>query len=148
MEFTKKASYFATKKTHKKLEFVSNHHGEPFLMDLSIFDFSNPSNSVNASRFVVRKGRTLYLSLVGDSLREPFWPDGTGIAFGFMGAFDTVWAIRSWANGSTPLGVLNERESILTMLSQLTPHKLSKNFKNYSIDPSTRYLNKIYKFCT
>ena len=135
MEFTKKASFFATDEALKKLEFVKNHHGEP---DLSIFDFSTPMNPVNSSRFVVRKGRTLYLSLAGDSLREPFWPMGTGIACGFMAALDTAWAIRLWANGSTPIGVLNERESIFTMLSKLTPDNVCKNFKNYSIDPSTR----------
>ena len=136
MEFTKNASFLVSNEALKKLEFAKNHYGEP---DLLIFDFSTPLNSVNSLRFVVRKGRTLFLSLVGDSLREPFWPLGTGIACGFMGAFDTAWAIRSWANGSTPASVINERESIFTMLSKLTPDKLSKNFNNYSIDPYTRY---------
>ena len=88
------------------------------------------------------------MTLVGDSLREPFWPQGTGIALGFIAAYDTAWALRAWANGRTPSEVLVERESIFTLLSQITPDHLNKNFQEYSIDPSTRLLNILFELHT
>ena len=39
---------------------------------------------------------------------------------------------------SNPLGVLEERENLYSMLSQTTDENLNKNFKNYSLDPRTR----------
>ena len=70
--------------------------------DLSIFDFTNLYAARNSCRAVVRcvdiwdylqyllylkifaisvrKGFPLLLAVAGDSLLEPFWPDGTGCA--------------------------------------------------------------------
>ena len=31
------------------------------------------------------------------SLLEPFWPDGTGCARGFLSALDAAWMVRSWS---------------------------------------------------
>ena len=45
--------------------------------DVSIFDFTNLYTSQNACRVQERKGCRLLLALVGDSLMEPFWPEGT-----------------------------------------------------------------------
>ena len=78
------------------------------------------------------------MSLVGDSLLEPFWPLGTGIARGFLAAFDTAWQIKGLANGKSPLELLCERESIYQFLSQTTHDNMSKNYEEYSIDPTTR----------
>ncbi|RXN24753.1 methionine sulfoxide oxidase mical3a isoform X2 [Labeo rohita] len=66
---------------------------------------------------------------------------GTGIARGFLAAMDAAWMVRSWAHGSSPLEVLAERESIYRLLPQTTPENVSKNFSQYSVDPTTRYPN-------
>ena len=46
--------------------------------DVSIFYFSHLDSSSHASRVVERGGRRLVLGLVGDSLMQPFWPEGLG----------------------------------------------------------------------
>ena len=47
--------------------------------DVSIFDFTNLYTSQNACRVRQRNGKILLLGLVGDSLMDPFWPEGTGV---------------------------------------------------------------------
>nr|XP_019959820.1 PREDICTED: F-actin-methionine sulfoxide oxidase mical1-like [Paralichthys olivaceus] len=70
---------------------------------------------------------------------DPFWPLGTGIARGFLAAFDTAWMVRSWGMRVPHLKVLAERESVYQLLSQTTPENTSKNYAGYSINPKTRY---------
>ena len=36
---------------------------------------------------------------VGDSLLEPFWPEGTGVGRGFLGVLDTAWMISRSQGG-------------------------------------------------
>ena len=53
------------------------------------------------------------MTVVGDSLLEPFWPEGTGCARGFLSAIDAAWMFRRWANGKlNPLEIICERENI------------------------------------
>lgn len=40
---------------------------------------------------------------------QPFWPLGTGVARGFLAAFDAAWMVKRWAEGAEPLEVLAER---------------------------------------
>lgn len=40
---------------------------------------------------------------------QPFWPLGTGVARGFLAAFDAAWMVKRWAEGAGPLEVLAER---------------------------------------
>ena len=64
-----------------------------------------------AARVTVRKGQPLLGLIVGDSLLEPFWPEGTGCARGFLSAMDAGWMIRDWFIGKkNPLKILAERE--------------------------------------
>ena len=79
-KYATEACLFATGHYSRKLphtNFALNSHGEP---DLSIFDFTNLYAAKNSCRAIVRKGFPLLLSVAGDSLLEPFWPDGTGCA--------------------------------------------------------------------
>ena len=39
----------------------------------------------------------LFLLEILVSLLEPFWPDGTGCARGFLSALDAAWMLRSWS---------------------------------------------------
>merc|ERR1712020_881530 len=107
--------------------------------DCAVFDFTNLYSARNASRVMVRKGHQLLMAIVGDSLLEPFWPEGTGCARGFLSCLDTAWLLRQWALGQrNALDILAERENIYRLLTQ-TPHALKEGYKSYTIDPKTRY---------
>ena len=55
----------------------------------------------NSCRVIERRGHRLMVSLVGDSLLEPFWPTGTGCARGFFGGLDACWLMRGVAQGES-----------------------------------------------
>ncbi|XP_028264869.1 F-actin-monooxygenase mical1 [Parambassis ranga] len=130
------AAFFSTGAKLPDLQFAQNHAGQP---DVAMFDFTCMHRAENASLVRERRGKKLLVALVGDCLVEPFWPLGTGIARGFLAAFDTAWMVRSWGMGVPHLKVLAERESIYQLLSQTTPENTSKNYAGYSINPKTRY---------
>ncbi|KAF7669495.1 hypothetical protein LDENG_00189660 [Lucifuga dentata] len=130
------AANFSTGGNLPDLQFAQNYAGQA---DVAMFDFTCMYRAENASLVKERRGKKLLMGLVGDCLVEPFWPLGTGIARGFLAAFDTAWMVRSWGMGVPHLRVLAERESIYQLLSQTTPENTSKNYAGYSIDPSTRY---------
>uniref|UniRef100_A0A9J8CYE7 F-actin monooxygenase n=1 Tax=Cyprinus carpio carpio TaxID=630221 RepID=A0A9J8CYE7_CYPCA len=138
LSYAREAADFSTNHQLPKLDFAINHYGQP---DVAMFDFTCMYASENAALVRQRNGHKLLVALVGDSLLEPFWPMGTGIARGFLAAMDAAWMVRSWAHGSSPLEVLAERESIYRLLPQTTPENVSKNFSQYSVDPTTRYPN-------
>ncbi|CAN9507089.1 unnamed protein product [Ophioblennius macclurei] len=136
--YAREAADFGTNYQLPTLDFAMNHLGQP---DVAMFDFTSMHASENAALVRERYGHQLLVSLVGDSLLEPFWPMGTGCARGFLAAFDTAWMVKSWAQGRTALEVLAERESIYRLLPQTTPENITKNFEQYTIDPGTRYPN-------
>ncbi|KAK2885233.1 hypothetical protein Q8A67_016070 [Cirrhinus molitorella] len=137
-KYALEAADFSTDHMLPDLEFALNHAGRP---DVAVFDFTCMHRADNASLVRERKGKRLLIALVGDTLVEPFWPLGTGIARGFLAAFDTAWMVRNWGKGVPPLELLAERESVYQLLSQTSPENTSKNYAAYSIDPSTRYPN-------
>ncbi|XP_076011704.1 F-actin-monooxygenase MICAL2 isoform X2 [Genypterus blacodes] len=136
--YAREAADFGTNYQLPTLDFAMNHCGQP---DVAMFDFTSMHASENAALVRDRSGHQLLVSLVGDSLLEPFWPMGTGCARGFLAAFDTAWMVKSWAQGRPVLEVLAERESIYRLLPQTTPENIAKNFDQYTIDPGTRYPN-------
>ncbi|KAF6084495.1 microtubule associated monooxygenase, calponin and LIM domain containing 3 [Phyllostomus discolor] len=138
LNYAREAADFSTQQQLPSLDFAINHYGQP---DVAMFDFTCMYASENAALVRELHGHQLLVALVGDSLLEPFWPMGTGIARGFLAAMDSAWMVRSWSLGATPLEVLAERESIYRLLPQTTPENVSKNFSQYSIDPVTRYPN-------
>uniref|UniRef100_W5N104 Molecule interacting with CasL protein 1 n=1 Tax=Lepisosteus oculatus TaxID=7918 RepID=W5N104_LEPOC len=132
------AAHFSTNRQLPGLEFALNHARQP---DVAMFDFTCMFRAEAASLVRERGGSRLLICLVGDCLVEPFWPLGTGIARGFLAAFDAAWMVKRWGKGTPPLEVLAERESLYQLLSQTTPENTSKNYSAYSIDPTTRYPN-------
>ncbi|XP_029552680.1 protein-methionine sulfoxide oxidase mical3a isoform X4 [Salmo trutta] len=138
LSYAREAADFSTNHQLPTLDFAINHYGQP---DVAMFDFTCMYASENAALVRQRNGRQLLVSLVGDSLLEPFWPMGTGIARGFLAAMDSGWMVKSWAQGNASLDVLAERESIYRLLPQTTPENINKNFSHYSVDPTTRYPN-------
>ncbi|XP_031420386.1 protein-methionine sulfoxide oxidase mical3a isoform X2 [Clupea harengus] len=138
LSYAREAADFSTNHQLPALDFAINHYGQP---DVAMFDFTCMYASENAALVRQRNGHQLLVALVGDSLLEPFWPMGTGIARGFLAAMDSAWMVRSWAQGKSTLEVLAERESLYRLLPQTTPENVSKNFSQYSVDPTTRYPN-------
>nr|XP_030147784.3 F-actin-monooxygenase MICAL1 isoform X4 [Taeniopygia guttata] len=138
LSYAKEAANFSTNYCLPQLEFALNHRGLP---DVDMFDFTCMTRSENAALVREHNGSRVLLGLVGDCLVEPFWPLGTGVARGFLAAFDAAWMVRRWAAGTPPLEVLAERESIYQRLSQTSPDNTNKNISQYSIDPATRYPN-------
>ncbi|XP_037837315.1 protein-methionine sulfoxide oxidase mical3b, partial [Kryptolebias marmoratus] len=136
--YAREAAEFSTNHQLPFLEFAMNHYGRP---DVTMFDFTCMYASENAAMVLQRHGHQLLVTLVGDSLLEPFWPMGTGVARGFLAALDSAWMIRSWAQGGAPLDVLAERESLYRLLPQTTPENMQKNISLFTVDPATRYLN-------
>ncbi|XP_060749409.1 F-actin-monooxygenase mical1 [Tachysurus vachellii] len=138
LNYAYEAASFSTGHKLPNLEFVKNYKGEA---DVAMFDFTCMHRAENSCMVMERRGKKLLIGLVGDCLVEPFWPLGTGIARGFLAAFDTAWMVRSWGKGKPHIQVLAERESVYQLLSQTTPENTSKNYSAYSINPSTRYPN-------
>ncbi|XP_015505930.1 F-actin-monooxygenase MICAL1 isoform X1 [Parus major] len=138
LSYAKEAANFSTNYCLPELEFALNHRDLP---DVDMFDFTCMTRSENAALVREHNGSRLLMGLVGDCLVEPFWPLGTGVARGFLAAFDAAWMVRRWAAGTPPLEVLAERESIYQHLSQTSPDNTNKNISQYSIDPATRYSN-------
>ncbi|XP_074166227.1 F-actin-monooxygenase MICAL1 isoform X1 [Sminthopsis crassicaudata] len=136
--FARDAADFAT---HGKLgnpEFACDARGRP---DVAAFDFTSMTRAESASRVQEKHGARVLLELVGDCLVEPFWPLGTGVARGFLAAFDAAWTVKMWAGGAQPLAVLAERESLYQLLSQTSPENMHRNISQYSLDPASRYPN-------
>ncbi|XP_068075807.1 protein-methionine sulfoxide oxidase mical3b isoform X8 [Danio rerio] len=138
LSYAREAADFSTNHQLPALDFAINHYGQS---DVAMFDFTCMYASENAAMVRQRMGHPLLVALVGDSLLEPFWPMGTGIARGFLAAMDTAWMVRSWGQGNTPLEVLAERESVYRLLPQTTPENVSKNYSQFSVDPASRYPN-------
>ncbi|KAK5601124.1 hypothetical protein CRENBAI_003912 [Crenichthys baileyi] len=136
--YAREAADFSTNHQLPILDFAMNHYGQP---DVAMFDFTCMYASENAAMIRQRHGHQLLVSLVGDSLLEPFWPMGTGVARGFLAALDSAWMIRSWAQGGAPLDVLAERESLYRLLPQTTPENMQKSISLFTVDPVTRYMN-------
>ncbi|XP_018589449.2 F-actin-monooxygenase mical1 [Scleropages formosus] len=138
LRYAHDAAHFSTGRRLPHLEFACDHTGRP---DVAVFDFTCMYRAENASMVRERRGKKLLVGLVGDCLVEPFWPLGTGVARGFLAAFDAAWMVRRWGLGANPVDVLAERESVYQLLSQTTPENTSKNYNAYSINPTTRYPN-------
>ena len=113
--------------------------------DVSIFDFTNLHVSKNASQVLSQGGHHLLVGLVGDSLIEPFWPDGTGIGQGFLSVLDTAWMVRGWAemeerDVAGMKDIIMERERLYCLLRQTGPRQLKSAWSSWNIKPSSRYL--------
>ncbi|XP_046672413.1 F-actin-monooxygenase Mical isoform X4 [Homalodisca vitripennis] len=137
-QYAKEAADFSTNYNLPALEFAVNHYGQS---DVAMFDFTSMYAAENASRVVDKRGHRLLMTLVGDSLLEPFWPTGSGCARGFLSSLDACWAVRGWGMGHNPLEVLAERESIYRILGQTTPENLQRDLASYTLDPVSRYPN-------
>merc|ERR1712098_333252 len=108
--------------------------------DVSIFDFTNLYKSKNACKVLECHGEQMLLAVVGDSLMEPFWPEGTGIGRGFLSVMDTAWLVKRFLEepGDQVYEVIREREKLYSLLRQTSDSKLKGNYKNWTINPKSR----------
>jgi len=83
------------------------------------------------------------VSLVGDALLEPFWPEGLGIVRGFFSALDSSSAIARWAGGASREATKQHFASSYAQLKTLgaatRASVLRADEKQYALAPSTRY---------
>lgn len=99
LDYARDAAYWTT--GLKPLDFALNHYGQE---DCAMFDFTSMYAAANACKALRTAGGGLTLvSLVGDSLLEPFWPTGSGCARGFLSSFDAAWMCRQWAVHRCPI---------------------------------------------
>ncbi|XP_056272574.1 F-actin-monooxygenase mical2b isoform X7 [Pseudoliparis swirei] len=105
LSYAREAADFGTNYQLPSLDYAINHYGQA---DVAMFDFTSMYASENAALIREKHGHQLLVSLVGDSLLEPFWPMGTGCARGFLAAFDSAWMVRGWVQGRSPLEILAE----------------------------------------
>lgn len=93
LQYAKDAAYWTT--GLEPLDFALNHYGQE---DCAMFDFTSMYAASNACKALrTQSGGLTLVSLVGDSLLEPFWPTGSGCARGFLSSFDAAWMCRQWA---------------------------------------------------
>ena len=76
---------------------------------VSIIDFTNQGSSKQASKGRERRGFRLPFGLMGDSLVEPFGPEGLGISKSFPKVFDNAWMAERFKKGSEDLWSYNLR---------------------------------------
>merc|ERR1711935_825776 len=115
--------------------------------DVSIFDFTALYSSSNACRLDEVGEFTLLSALVGDSLIQPFWPEGTGVGRGFLSVMDTAWLIKQFCDKRQDVyELIREREKLYSLLKQSTDSSLKTHYKKWSINPSTRYSTTSFPF--
>ena len=144
-KYVTNAAQYSTKYLSKRLptqEFAIDHTGNP---DVAVFDFTNLYYAKRASCVKEDMGYTLVMAAVGDSLLEPFWPEGTGCARGFLSSMNAAWMLRRLAEGIKISEITEEREKLYKVLKQTTDDPggdvLKDDHASYTIDPKTRYKN-------
>lgn len=92
-------------------------------------------------------GKQLPVFPIGDTLIEPFWPEGLGTNRGFMTGLDAVWSLQEFCNdnkeriNTEELREVRERlfNKVLGLSAFTKKSVLKEKIKNYEIDPKTRY---------
>lgn len=114
-----------------------------------IFDFSTRTRADKAASVLSSKGKKLYVGLIGDSLMEPFWPEGLGTCRGFLSALDGCWMI-SQIGKKADEQILADREMAYRVIQHVSGFRredLQPNVRQYNVDPKTRYTVKFPQLC-
>lgn len=118
-------------------------------LDIQIFDFSErlmaeeaakliPNPNKGASNGGVLNGQLL-VSLVGDSLIQPFWPLGTGCNRAFLSAMDCAWMIRCIYLGESIPTCIENRNGSYSKMKNILNGAIAQPYTNTTIDPLSRY---------
>jgi hypothetical protein len=119
-----------------------------------LFDFSKMKRSSEGLVFIeppvhgatdhgsAGNDEKLLVTLVGDALVEPFWPEGLGISRGFFGVWDVCSAISDYASGEDQDAVVGRFRESYTQLKQVsasTKARVLHHEAEYRLAPSSRY---------
>ena len=74
-------------------EWLKNSDGKP---DCGIYVFSTLSSSKNSCKLKVKHGHKLLVTVIGDAMMEPYWPEGSGLGRGFLSSMDSAWMFRQF----------------------------------------------------
>lgn len=117
-----------------------------------LFDFSKMRRHVDGLTFVRPPANargedgcanSLLVTVVGDALIEPFWPEGLGIIRGFFSVMDACSAIAEWGKGADEARVQLHFERAFQQLKTLGAATRSRVLRDderqYRLAPGTRY---------
>jgi len=113
--------------------------------DVGIFDFSRKLKCLKPAKLLdplPGMSQSCVVIMVGDALVEPFWPLGTGANRAVLSAMDASWLVKRFMEKENADIILHDAQVCCEALQQCTPDDLKPSFKQYTIDPQTRY-----KFC-
>ncbi|OWZ09213.1 MICAL (molecule Interacting with CasL)-like protein [Phytophthora megakarya] len=116
---------------------------------IRMFDFSSRTRADKAASIITSHGKKLYVGLIGDSLIEPFWPEGVGTCRGFLGALDGVWMVAQIGKKADEQ-LLADREMAYRVIQHVSGFRrddLQKNVRKYTVDPKSRYTVKFPQLC-
>ncbi|GMF17285.1 unnamed protein product [Phytophthora lilii] len=116
---------------------------------IRMFDFSSRTRADKAASILTSQGKKLYVGLIGDSLIEPFWPEGVGTCRGFLGALDGVWMVAQIGKKADEQ-LLADREMAYRVIQHVSGFRrddLQKNVRKYTVDPKSRYTVKFPQLC-
>jgi len=116
---------------------------------IRMFDFSSRTRADKAASILTSHGKKLYVGLIGDSLIEPFWPEGVGTCRGFLGALDGVWMVAQIGKKADEQ-LLADREMAYRVIQHVSGFRrddLQKNVRKYTVDPKSRYTVKFPQLC-
>ncbi|KAG6602758.1 MICAL-like protein [Phytophthora cinnamomi] len=116
---------------------------------IRMFDFSTRTRADKAASIITAQGKKLYVGLIGDSLIEPFWPEGVGTCRGFLGALDGVWMVAQIGKKADEQ-LLADREMAYRVIQHVSGFRrddLQKNVRKYTVDPKSRYTVKFPQLC-
>ncbi|GMF38919.1 unnamed protein product [Phytophthora fragariaefolia] len=116
---------------------------------IRMFDFSTRTRADKAASILTSHGKKLYVGLIGDSLIEPFWPEGVGTCRGFLGALDGVWMVAQIGKKADEQ-LLADREMAYRVIQHVSGFRrddLQKNVRKYTVDPKSRYTVKFPQLC-
>uniref|UniRef100_A0A6G1SNX6 Protein-methionine sulfoxide oxidase mical3a n=1 Tax=Aceria tosichella TaxID=561515 RepID=A0A6G1SNX6_9ACAR len=131
LKYAKDAAYWTT--GLEPLDFALNHYGQE---DCAMFDFTSMYAASNACKALrTQQGGLTLVSLVGDSLLEPFWPTGSGCARGFLSSFDAAWMCRQWAVNKC--AVLDHHNAAASRSSRNRNSNANEHHKSNHLEPTT-----------
>jgi hypothetical protein len=115
-----------------------------------LFDFSKMRRHLDGLTFVRPPasvqdigGNSLLVTVVGDALIEPFWPEGLGIIRGFFSVLDACSAVAEWGRGADEARVHLHFERAFQELKTLGAATRSRVLRDderqYRLAPGSRY---------
>ena len=125
-----------------------------------IFNFDQILEAKCGTSIAVQDDAAVTINLIGDSLKEPFWPQGTGVNRGILGVFDAVYMLcqaagKDLTEDRVRQALVAERELLQTQCFRAdTPYEkdgIMVRFQakavrgssvkqgSFTLDPKTRY---------